>query len=78
MSTEVDATVLPPSYGQVIDQVLPLPPSPADLQCVVASVYRVQPPTVLPALPSPLLPSTASPLWRQSHRLSGVLSLHHC
>lgn len=78
MSTEIDATVLPTSCGQATDQLLLFFPSPADLQCVVASVYRVQPPTVLPALPSPLLPSTASPLWRQSHGLSGVLWLYPC
>lgn len=68
--------VLSASCSLVIDLMLLLPP-PAELQCVVPTVYRVQPPAVLPALPPPLLPSAASPLWRQPNWLLGMF-YHQC
>lgn len=52
-------------------------PSSADLQCVVPTGHRVQPPAVLPALPPPRLPSTASPLRRQPNGLPGAF-YHTC
>lgn len=55
-----------------IDQVLLRFPSPAELQCVVPTVYWVQPSAVLPALPPPLLPPAASPLRRQPDWLLGT------
>lgn len=72
---EIYITVLSASCWLIIDQVLLLFPSPAELQCVVPAVYRVQPAAVLPALPAPLLPFAAPPVWRQPNRLLGTI--HH-